>query len=443
MLPAVPVDTFIPKWSRILKTAAAGRMTKSTEKPSKTRFDWPTIMWLNAGLLTALLLHFGWSFANLGPVIARGEVPMACVFILAELIAAASLLYAIGSQNRRSEPLERTIVENALDVIFLLDNNGKFLKASDSTRALLGYEPHELVGKDIRTLIADAAGRSESSFMPGGNWNSIAVLAKDGQSIDTAWSGCWTDDQSIYVCVMRDVSERKKLERLKSNLLQMITHDIRTPLTSIQLFLTLLGDDNYQKLLPETKTEVHATSAEVGRLTMLVNNLLDIEKGDVRPIQVTRVTSRLAELLDNSISAIKYFAQSRGVQIITPADAQNILLYVDKEMMTQVFVNLLSNAVKFSPDNGIVTVSHGQHDNKHLLEFEDDGPGIPSEFLHLLFDRFQQASVAGERAKGGSGLGLVNARIIVEAHDGTISVDTKSSRQSGAVFIVSLPLGES
>lgn len=223
--------------------------------------------------------------------------------------------------------------------------------------------------------------------------------------------------------------------RQKQDLMEMVSHDVRSPLTSIRVFLESLIDGNFGAL-PETAQRPAAIAeTNAARLIRLVSDLLDVEKLSAGKAEINPKPCCLAEIIDTAVEATKAQAQMKNVSLeVTGATPE---LLADPDRLVQVTVNLLANAIKFSNQNGTVKLLSSETEKYIRVEVQDQGPGIPASSQSKIFERFQMAEHEGSKDYKGSGLGLYICQVIVEAHGGTIGV--VSEEDKGSTFWFQLP----
>lgn len=226
-----------------------------------------------------------------------------------------------------------------------------------------------------------------------------------------------------------------EVERMKREFLQMISHDLRTPLTSIQLFLNLLAEGSYGELAPRGVTKAMTANENARRLIKLVNDLLDIEKLESQKLELAKSPTAIGELIESAIASVKSFADKSSVSI--ESKSETIEVDADSDRVIQVLINLLGNAIKFSPPETSVRVKATLCNHAVRVEVTDEGRGVPAELQDKIFERFQQVRKEDETALKGTGLGLAICKLIVEQHGGTIGVESRNGE--GSTFWFTLP----
>lgn len=229
-------------------------------------------------------------------------------------------------------------------------------------------------------------------------------------------------------------------ERLRSDMLRTISHDLRTPLTGIMgLASTMLA--NFESVSDEIKKDfLHNIYDDADWLNELVENILDTTRFDEGKIKLNIAQEAAEEIVAEAIAHVKKRAAGYGILAKIPDEI--ILLQVDGVLIRQVLVNLLSNAVNYSPEGSEITVSVCRKENRVIFEVSDNGPGISQNDLPHVFERFYSRHNKNSGARRGMGLGLSLCKSIVEAHDGEISVTNHSPHGTIACFYMPIKEGE-
>ncbi|WP_125154636.1 two-component system histidine kinase PnpS [Clostridium rectalis] len=235
------------------------------------------------------------------------------------------------------------------------------------------------------------------------------------------------------VAVVQDVTDIKKLENMRSQFVANVSHELKTPLTSIKGFAETLRyvDDkgNRDKFL-----EIINDEAE--RLTRLINDILtlsDIETIKDKKEEIIDVN----ETINNICYLVKNYADKKNVKLHTNYN-KNVMILGDKDRFKQMIINLVDNAIKYNNDNGEVFINVSKKDNNCIIRVKDTGVGIPEEHVDRVFERFYRVDKARSRAQGGTGLGLAIVKHIVLGFKGSINV--KSDIGEGSIFTVVIPL---
>ncbi|MDI1268753.1 MAG: PAS domain S-box protein [Polaromonas sp.] len=234
-----------------------------------------------------------------------------------------------------------------------------------------------------------------------------------------------------------DVTELKRIDRMKSEFVSTVSHELRTPLTSIRGSLGLVSGGVAGALPERARSLVEIAKNNCERLIRLINDILDSEKIESGKMQFELQPQELLPLLQQTLADNEGFAAQHQVKLALHAPRQPLKALVDSDRLLQVMTNLLSNAIKFSPAQGTVLVLLGRHAGRVRVEVSDNGPGIPEEFRERIFQKFSQADSSDTRQKGGTGLGLAISKAIVERMDGSLGFTSKVD--VGTTFFFELP----
>lgn len=346
---------------------------------------------------------------------------------------------------------ESAIIDNAQDVICSLDERHFVTKMSPAAERMWGYFPPDLVGSEITDLVAEEDREQFLRVLSDAREGKDAALSldvrmirKDGTSGYMLWSIYWSPSEGSYFCVAHDISDRKMLDQMKQDFVNMISHDLRTPLTGMRAFLDTLSAGAYGTLSEKGDKAANRIQSSLARLVNLVNDLLDIEKMEAGKMEMRFEPVMVSSIVNGGIDMVKSFAEQQRVliEIVNDGDLEVV---ADGDRLVQVLQNLLGNAVKFSPSDSTVTVSWNANGEGLEVRVTDRGKGISQADCEAIFDRFRQASPdAASRAadphRGGTGLGLAICKAIVEQHNGSIGVESQEGK--GSTFWFRLPIQE-
>ncbi len=343
----------------------------------------------------------------------------------------------------------RAIVETVVDGIISINAHGIIQTVNPATEQIFGYSREEMLGHNIKRLMPnpyhDAHDGYLHNYLTTGKPKVIGVgrevtgQRKDGSTfpMEIAVSEMEVNGERMFTGIVRDITERKNIERLKSEFISTVSHELRTPLTSIRGALNLVLGKSASQLPEQARRMLEMAERNSERLTMLINDILDLEKieagrleFDFKSIDLNTVSARALE--DN-----EGYARKHHVRLRLECHPQPALVWADEHRLLQVFANLLSNAVKYSPPNGEVSIVLSARGAGYRIAVRDAGAGIPEEFRSRIFQRFAQADSSDTRKKGGTGLGLSITKAIVERHGGRLGY--YSQLGVGTEFQVDLP----
>lgn len=350
----------------------------------------------------------------------------------------------------KSEKRAELVVKNIVDGIITIDQTGIIKSANPAAERIFDYRSHEIVGRNVNMLMPEpyhsAHDRYLAQYMKTGDAKIIGLGREvegrraDGSTfpLDLAVAEADAEEGRLFVGIIRDISDRKAMEKLKTEFVSTVSHELRTPLTAIRGALGLVSSGATGILSKKTHDMVTLAEKNSGRLISLVNDILDLEKIQSGEMEFHFHRVNVQELMDVSAQINEPFAQEHNVRLTVETSSEQLFVRGDEERLTQVLTNLISNAVKFSPEAGEVVLRAVSDKGMARINVSDSGPGIPAAFQDRIFERFRQIDSSDSREKGGTGLGLSICRSIVEKHGGRI--DVKSEEGEGSEFYFELPV---
>ncbi|MEZ4594732.1 MAG: HAMP domain-containing sensor histidine kinase [Chloroflexota bacterium] len=248
----------------------------------------------------------------------------------------------------------------------------------------------------------------------------------------------------LYVIVFylnKLINERnealRREQHLRSELTQLIVHDLKSPLTVILSGMNLLSKETLGSLTETQKRLIVNLEKSGDNILHMINDLLDIERMEAGVLSLHKTLTDTALVLRKQIDESKILASTNKQKITFTYDAQLPQIRVDRGLITRVFTNLLSNALKFTPERGKINVHIARQENELVITIADSGPGVPLHERERIFEKFAQLE-GGERK--GAGLGLMFCKMVTEEHDGRLTVE--ESDLGGALFRLTLPFSE-
>ncbi|MDP3356232.1 MAG: PAS domain S-box protein [Polaromonas sp.] len=240
-----------------------------------------------------------------------------------------------------------------------------------------------------------------------------------------------------FYSLATDITELKRIDRMKTEFVSTVSHELRTPLTSIRGSLGLIAGGVAGQLPDGVKALVGIAKSNCERLIRLINDILDIEKMESGKMNLDLQVVDLKPLMVQVLAANEGFGTAQNISLRLHFSEDPIRVQIDSDRLVQVVTNLLSNAMKFSPQGATVDVRVLRAGMGVRVEVRDHGAGIPEEFRNRIFQKFSQADSSDTRQKGGTGLGLNISRAIIERMGGTIGFDTEAG--VGSTFFFELP----
>ncbi len=328
---------------------------------------------------------------------------------------------------------ERIVVDSALDMICTLTEKGVFTRVNPASERLLGLRPEDLIGLEIQQLVPEQERqlavhnlRSAVDKLSSVSFE-MALVDSQGGQIDTLWSVSWSPAELSFFCVVHDITERKQAELVRQEITAMISHDLRTPITSIQVALDLMNARAFGELPQEYKDEVAAAGMKSLEAMDLINDLLDIEKFEKSDIAMHVRRHPLSDLISTAWCDIRPGADLKGIEI--DVNVGSLDVSVDRDQFVRVLRNLLRNSVTNAPEASTIFLRASQQDGTTVLAIEDSGPLVAEQERESIFDRFQEVDNKTPSRTGGVGLSLAVCKALVMAHGGTLSVGVSLSNR--------------
>ncbi len=345
---------------------------------------------------------------------------------------------------RRAELMSDQALESLYDPVIVTDAKGQIAYLNNAAEVLFGPSPtaprtpiiehigDQRIVRAIERAVDDqvvVASEDETSLVP----LKIGDLDKTYRLRATPMK----DDHGQMlgaVTVLEDITHLKELDRLKSEFIGVASHELRTPVTSLLMSVQLLEEGAVGELTGPQKEVLAVQRQDLERLNRLMQELLDISKLEAGTTKMSFIDVNPADLVTGAIAATRSIANEKKIEV-SPDLVPNLKpVHADQSQIERVLINLLSNAIRHTSPGGHVKVRASSDTNQVTFSIEDDGEGIPKEYLDHIFDRFVQVPGA---TGGGAGLGLSIAHNIVKAHGGTIWADSELG--AGSTFTFTLP----
>lgn len=339
------------------------------------------------------------------------------------------VFHIVAETLRDAGDRERAVFENAVDIICSLDGDGRIMRINKAFKEMTGFEVEEAIENHVMEYVTKDQHEKAHEFLmkakreADSNINlEVGMRTNDGGTRETLWSIKWHVVEKSYFLVIHDIADRKELERAKQEFVNMVSHDLRSPLTSLRVSLGLFINGVFGEQSEKAKMRLGTMDESIDRLIRLINDLLDVEKFEAGQMQLSMEQTSVNHLIASAFEAVSGMAEAQKVELLVVSNDQQLL--VDGDRIIQVLVNLLSNAIKFSPKDSEVEVRAFERDGMAEFRVIDHGRGIPPDKLETVFERFKQVDAKNVVEKKGTGLGLAICRNIIEAHGGTIGVES-------------------
>lgn len=333
------------------------------------------------------------------------------------------------------------------DGAILMDENLKIIIINHAAEKFFGLKSIDYLDKPLPEFITD--------FEPSISWDMLKKIEKETIDFDLVRKSVQLLYLSVsaskiidknsktenYILVMRNVTEEKKEELVKKNFLRLMSHKLKTPLTSIIGFSSTLREKETGKKLDQSEREaLELIASEGNRLSVLVDKLLRFTLLETESLELTKTENDLAKIINESLNTLDKLIHDRNVNITIQDEIDKLPgIYVDKSQMQEVFENLVENAIKFNDkETREVTITADlRTDNFIQVGIIDNGPGLPPEEQETIFQKFYQIDEYFTGRIEGEGLGLALVKRIVESHGGKIWVESEIGK--GSKFIFTMP----
>ncbi len=367
---------------------------------------------------------------------------------------------------RESEEKFRLTVQSASDAIILTDIDNDIISLNKSAIRLFGYGEDELRGKPFVTLLPD---KYKETYKYGLEWMTsgdgariserfieMQGLNKNGKelAIDISIAEWKTTSGTYHVSIIRDVEERKRLmeeisrinldlkrtERIKTQFLGVVAHELKTPITPIKAQLQMILGGYFGSVTEKQKTGLEMILRNASRLDRLIGDILDISKLEAGVMTFSMRNANLNELVRNAVETMMPKADDKKINLTLKEDMiKNIPdMLMDTDRITQVVINLVNNAIKFTEPGGSINVEISYTHENACVKIKDTGVGINKEDQDKLFQPFVQVSSKVAQKAEGTGLGLAISKGIITSHLGKIWIESEPGK--GSTFQFTIPL---
>ena len=236
--------------------------------------------------------------------------------------------------------------------------------------------------------------------------------------------------------IEEQISQLKKLDKIKSNFLNITSHELRTPISAIKGYIQLILKQKLGEINEEQKKSLEVALRNANRLDHLIQDILDISRLDSGTMRFIPEPTNVKIMMEETVETMQSSADVKHIQINTTVEEYLPDLTIDQERIKQVIINLLNNAIKFSLDNSSINVNILKEQDDILFEVQDFGRGIPKDQHDNIFDAFYQVKSSEDNRLGGVGLGLAISRGIILAHGGRIWVESILGKGSKFTFLL-------
>lgn len=350
---------------------------------------------------------------------------------------AARLKSTLGEMYREKNKVE-TILTNMTDGIIAVNLEGEIILANPAVYSIFNIKKEDLYNRDFDSIAEqlglgmnhiDLLSDSEKNFNIL-NVNNLIIKVSVVQIMND-----WNEAEGAML-VFQDVTEQEKLDKMRKEFVANVSHELRTPLTTIKSYTETLLDGAMENK-EYTENFLKVINSESERMTRLVKDLLQLSKLDYDKTEWNMKSLNVLNITRDCVMKMEMSAKQKNQALTFEIHEELCEINGDKDRIEQVIINIISNAIKYTPENGSIKVKALMNGNNVEIRIVDTGIGIPKEDLPRLFERFYRVDKARSRAMGGTGLGLSIAKNIVEAHNGSIRIESEYGK--GSEVIIDFP----
>ncbi len=361
-------------------------------------------------------------------------------------LAHQSAMAVVDAKTHRkvieSEERYRALIDGAIDAVLILGPDGKILTASQSVTRHFGFNREELSEMSIKDLDKGSFEIFKDSYprlLAGETVTySGSFATKSGKMLPVevkAGATIYNGDTAVQAFI-RDMTDRVKMEKHKSDVVSMLTHDLKGPISVITGYSEIIKEQYWEEIPEFVRESVHSMHIAGDRLLSLVNDYLSLSRMESGTLEMKRVPTDIKTLMERSLEAVELRAREKDLSTSMDCSPETLVIEVDPHYMERAITNLLINAVNYTPRGGNIKMGCFMSEGGSMAEItvSDTGIGIPEDELPRVFEKYYRA--AGGKTKG-TGLGLAIVKAVAEGHGGT--VEAESAEGKGSTFRIILP----
>lgn len=343
------------------------------------------------------------------------------------------------SEKQQTDAVIRSVAEGLL----VVDAAGKVVMMNPAAERLLGVSRKDKIGKPVNDSMKEEQLLSLVRDTKGKEGKEIELLSQNNETSKTIRaSSAVIENESGQtvgmVSILSDITKQKEIDRLKASFVANVTHELRTPLVSIDKSIAFLLSNAGNSLSANQLQFLEIASRNCKRLSLLINDLLDLAKFEAGKMKITPVPSQVGQVINESIVGLNAWAGAKSVKLVSDIALDLPQVTIDPDKIIQVLNNLIGNAIKFTPAQGTITIGARLQNNEIVVSVQDTGIGIPEHELEKVFDKFYQTGERVATDVSGTGIGLSIAKEIVTLHGGKIWAE--SPQGQGARFSFTIPV---
>lgn len=351
-----------------------------------------------------------------------------------------SVLQEMSNEKQKMD----TIITYMADGLVAVTEEGKILHANPRALEMLNIKEEELNRISYDSIFTTYNERlSIDRLKQGeGNLSGSEMMVLNNNVILRANYAPFNNEKGAFggiILLLQDVTKHEKLEKMRKEFVANVSHELKTPLTTIKSYTETLLDGAVENLQLTTQF-LQVIDNEADRMSRLVRDLLQLSNIDYQKNKWHKRTIDLNKILKKAVVKLEVAAKNKNQILDFELKSSSIPLYADEDRIEQVLLNIISNSIKYTPNGGQINITLENSGTHGVVVITDTGIGIPKEDLPRLFERFYRVDKARSREMGGTGLGLAIAKEIIDAHQGSIEIT--SMEEQGTCVTIKLPLIE-
>ena len=346
------------------------------------------------------------------------------------------LIESSREKKKEEADINNRIFLHMTDGIIAFDMEGKIILINPAAKKLLSISPEDSTFEDVFGKFKLDINMEKIIYLE--NWTSTEERIEVEDRYVNAFFAPFrneNDRPAGVISVLQDITEHVKLDNMRKEFIADVSHELKTPITSIMGYADTLLEGNYDKEVENKFLNVIATEAR--RMAKLVTDLLTLSRYDNNKNKLQKEQFDLGELVKKCHDKLGIEIKKKGHDVNCFVTADVPLVYADKGDVERVVLNILSNSIKYTQDNGKISIYVGFVYNDAYIKILDNGIGIPEEDLSRIFERFYRVDKARTREMGGTGLGLSIAKDLLDKNGG--SIDIKSIVGEGTEVVIKVP----
>lgn len=337
-----------------------------------------------------------------------------------------------------------TIINLIADGVMVINKAGELVYCNNAAFRYLDIEKVK-IGEQVISFLPKSAQENVEKYLDSEEYldtsfSSQIEIKPNELFVEAITSPVPREDGTLagIVLVIRNITELKKIEKIKNQFVSMVAHELKTPVAAVQGFLNILADETINLDEAKRKDYLERSSTRLKSLLILVNDLLDISRLETKTKKRELENLSIKQVIKSTLQFLEYEAKKKNITIQKKFAQKLPSIRADNHELTRLFTNILSNAIKYNRENGRIIIVVNSSDDYLTIKISDTGIGLKPEEKEKLFQEFYRAKNENTRGISGTGLGLTIVKQIVESYHGKIAVDSKYGE--GTTFTIELPI---